>query len=98
MGREGAVDVLVEQDVPAGQALDKRGDDLAGRPVAAIPGDGERLLAGEILGEPHDVITENALLLDPPARARCRPERRGHWPQALDRLAKKRLPAEHQLE
>src|SRR5205823_2800348 len=42
VGRKGAVDRLVQQDVPAGQACGELLHDVAGRAVSGVPGVGPR--------------------------------------------------------
>jgi len=42
VGREGPVDLTVEQRVPAGELLRQLGHDLAGRAITAVPNDGQR--------------------------------------------------------
>ena len=45
MSRKGAVDRLVQQNVPAGQTRGELLDDVAGRAVSGVPGDSQRPVA-----------------------------------------------------
>ncbi len=66
--------------MPPGQPADERGDDLAGGAVAAVPGDLERAPAAAVVcAQARDVIVEDAVLLDPPAR----PPPAGRAPAAI---------------
>ena len=64
---ERSVDLLVEQDVRAGQARAQHPHRFAGRPVACIPGDLERTLAVVVQGNPLDIGIENRSVLPRPA-------------------------------
>ena len=62
MRREGAVDRLIEQNVAPGEFFGQLDDNLAGRAVAAVPGDRQRPTGVVILSKADDIIGEDAVL------------------------------------
>ena len=75
MRREMPVDRRVDQVMGAGEQRGQPGHDLAGRAVAGVPGDGERLAGVVIARQPGDVVVGDGVILDLPARAGRRAER-----------------------
>src|ERR1700738_3392451 len=98
MGRKGAVDRLVQQDVPAGQTCGELLDDLAGRAVSGIPGDGQRAVAVIVARQSRDVLLADRALFDPSSLAARSPEAPGRLAELLDRRPVKRLALEDELE
>src|SRR5439155_12315614 len=91
MRRKGSVDHLVQQNVPAGQAGGQLADDLAGRAVPGIPGDGQRARAITIARQPGDVVITDRMLGDLTADLMGIPESARDLTQLLDRRSVKRL-------
>src|ERR1700751_1611773 len=98
MGRKGAVDRLVQQDVPAGQSRGELLDDVAGRAVSGVPGDGQRPAAAIIARPSRNVPVADHALLDPSSLPARSSEAHGRLAEVLDRRPVKRLALEDELE
>src|ERR1700724_1802946 len=98
MGRKGAVDRLVQQDVPAGQTCGELLDDLAGRAVSGVPGDGQRAVAVIVARQSRYVLLADRAVFEPSSPAARSAEARRHLAEFLDRRPIKRLALEDELE
>src|SRR4051812_3058413 len=98
MGRKGAVDRLVQQHVPAGQTRGEPLDDVAGRTVSRVPGDGQRPVAVIVLRQSRDIIVEDRAIFAPSSLAPRGPEAARRFAELLDRRPVKRLALEDEFE
>src|SRR5438477_9808571 len=97
MGRKGAVDRLVQQDVPAGQSRGELLDDVAGCAVSGVPGDGQRPVAVIVAREPRDIIFADRTIFELSSLAARSPEAPRRFAELLDRRPVKRLALEDEL-
>ena len=97
MGRKQPVDGLVQQQVPARQALRERGHGLAGGAVAGVPGNLEVPAAVIVLRQALDVAVEHRVVADL-APARLEVPRFRDAPQVPDVVAEEGRLLEGHLE
>src|SRR5260370_29244175 len=97
MGRKGAVDRLVQQDVPAGQRRGELLDDVGGRAVPGVPGDGQRPVAVIVARQPRDIILADRAIFDPSSLAAGASEAACRLAELLDRRPVKRLALKDEL-
>src|SRR6266704_3561073 len=98
MVRKGAVDRLVQQNVPAGEARGQLLNDLAGGAVSGVQGDVQRPVAVVVASQPRDVIVADRVLLDSASLAARRREPARRLAELLDRRPVERLALEDEFE
>src|SRR5260370_39324891 len=98
MGRKGAVDRLVQQNVPAGQTWGALLADVAGRAVSGVPGDGQRPVAVIVARQPRNIILLDRALFDPSSLATRSSEAPCRLAELLDRRPVERLALKDELE
>src|SRR5262245_28309230 len=98
MSRKSAVDHLVNQDVPARQAVGQLDDHLTGGTIPWIPCNGQRAGAIVVAGESLDVLLSDGVIGILPARALRLAEPQRNLTQLPNRCSVKRLAAKNELE
>jgi len=97
MGGEAPINLGIEQKMASGEFLRHRGDDLAGRAAAAIPGDGERARVPQGACKSRRVPATQVDGFDPPDPLN-EPPGLGEGAEAGDARTVERFRTEHDLE
>ena len=97
VGREGPVDGLVQQHVPARQSRREPRHDAPGRAVAGVPADAEPRAGASLLGKARDIGVLDSDLGDR-APALDKVTRGGERPERPDAFAEKGFARHHHLE
>src|SRR5437588_4561143 len=98
MGRKGAVDRLVQQNVPSGQTCGELLDDVAGCAVSRIPSDSQLPVAMIVARQPFDIILADRALFDPSSLLARRSQAPRRLAELLDRRPVKRFTLEDEVE